>query len=82
MKPGHLRTVETAHPIAKERAKQELSLRKLAEMSGLSAVAISHLETGRTEPRLSTQRAIAKALGVRITKLWPEDEPSQNGHKR
>jgi transcriptional regulator with XRE-family HTH domain len=71
------------HPIARERKRQEMSVRELASKAGLSYVGLSHLETGRSEPRLKTQRAIAGALGVRIRDLWPEPpELRRNGHKR
>ncbi len=46
------------------REAKEWTVRDLAEHAGLSHGTVSHLETGRYEPKLSTLAALAKALGV------------------
>jgi transcriptional regulator with XRE-family HTH domain len=59
------------------RRKRKMSLRALAETTGLTAVGLSHVETGRTKrPHVLTQRAIAEALDCRVEDLFP------SGHKR
>lgn len=40
------------------------SVRELAERSGITYGTISHLETGRYEPKHSTLAALARGLGV------------------
>ncbi len=51
-------------PILRE--KRKLSQRALAELTGLSYVHIARMETGDYDPRLSTLKALAKALKVTI----------------
>jgi transcriptional regulator with XRE-family HTH domain len=48
----------------------------LAMKAGLSISAVIHIEAGRIpDPRVSTLRALAKALGVPLDELAGEDEP-------
>ena len=49
-----------------------LSQRKLADAAGITQVALSHLETGRSSPRLTTARALAAALKVDVDSIWPD----------
>ena len=51
------------------RRKRKLSQRALAELTGLSYVHIARMETGDYDPRLSTLKALAKALKVKIGDL-------------
>ena len=51
------------------RKKKKLSQRALAELSGINQVTIARIETGVFDPRLSTLRALAKALKVKIVDL-------------
>jgi transcriptional regulator with XRE-family HTH domain len=51
------------------RRKRKLSQRALAELTGLSYVHIARMETGESDPRLSTLKALAKALKVKIGDL-------------
>ena len=51
------------------RKKKKLSQRALAELSGINHVTIARIETGVFDPRLSTLRALAKALTVKIADL-------------
>ena len=47
------------------RTERFLSQRDLAQKAGVSPTTIMHLETGEsTDPRLSTVRKVAEALGV------------------
>ncbi len=52
-----------------------LSLRALAELSGLSVNAVSLIERGQSSPTVSTLHRLADALGVRIIDLFaPREE--------
>lgn len=52
------------------RSERELSLRALAEQSGVSANAISRIERGESSPTVSSLHRLARALGVHITQLF------------
>lgn len=51
------------------RERQGHSLRSLADQAGMSYVALFRLETGGTDPRLSTLEKLAKALKVSLADL-------------
>ena len=55
------------------REDKKLSLRKLAELSGLSINAISKIERGDTSPTVASLHQLASALGVHITDLFSQD---------
>lgn len=59
------------------REAQGLSLRVLAEKVGMSYVALFRLEAGHADPRLSTLRALAKALGVTVAEIIGEGRPAR-----
>jgi transcriptional regulator with XRE-family HTH domain len=50
------------HRIRESRAAQGLSLEQLARLTGISAPALSLIETGKRDPRLTTLKRIADAL--------------------
>lgn len=50
-----------------ERKSQHLSMRKLAEMSGVMFANINNIEKGLTSPTLQTAEKLANALGKKIT---------------
>lgn len=52
------------------RRQQSLSLRALAEKSGLSANTLSLIENGKTSPSVSTLQQIALALSIPITSFF------------
>jgi len=54
------------------RKQQGLSLRTLAVMAGVHYTSLVRLEAGRYDPRLSTLRKIAEALGVGLQDLLKE----------
>ena len=58
------------------REQQQLSLRELAKLSGLSINAISLIERGVNSPTISSLNQLAAALGVSITSFF-EDEQEQ-----
>jgi transcriptional regulator with XRE-family HTH domain len=60
---------DVGHRIRESRAAQGLSLEQLARLTGISAPALSLIETGKRDPRLTTLKRIADALRVPIAKL-------------
>ncbi|MFP3852942.1 MAG: cupin domain-containing protein [Anaerolineales bacterium] len=56
------------------RSRQNLSMRALAEASGLSTNAISKIERSETSPTVSSLRMIANALEVPITTLFTDEK--------
>lgn len=59
------------------RQSKGMSLRMLADISGISKDSIINLETGRTDPKLSTLLAIADALHVPLAELFDKPQPVQ-----
>lgn len=55
--------------IREVRAAQGLNLEQLARLTGISAPALSLIETGKRDPRLTTLKRIADALRVSPAKL-------------
>ncbi len=51
------------------RAKRGLSQRDLADLSGVSREYIARIELGQHDPTLSTLEKLAKALGVKVSRL-------------
>jgi len=59
-------------------------LRKLGELSGVHYVTLAKIEASQLDPRLSTLRRIAEALGVTLSELAGEltiIHPSTKGGK-
>ncbi len=67
--------------IQKIRKDQGLSLRALAEKSGVSADTIFHIEHGNRKPKADTLEKLARALGVGIETLLgdPSEDDWQAG---
>jgi transcriptional regulator with XRE-family HTH domain len=55
--------------IREARSGQGLSLEQLARLTGISALALSLIETGKRDPRLTTLNRIADALRVPLEAL-------------
>lgn len=60
---------DVGHRIRETRAAQGLSLEQLARLTGISGPALSLIETGKRDPRLTTMKRIADALRVPLAKL-------------
>jgi transcriptional regulator with XRE-family HTH domain/quercetin dioxygenase-like cupin family protein len=58
--------------IRAERTRQELTIRALANDIGVSSSLISQIETGKSQPSVSTLYAITSALGLPIEELFDE----------
>jgi transcriptional regulator with XRE-family HTH domain len=57
--------VSTGARIRDARRRRVLTQKELAELAGLPRVTLVRIETDRQQPRPSTLRRLAKALGVR-----------------
>ncbi len=55
--------------LAAIRHRKGLSQRELARLSGITQVTIARIESGVFDPRLSTLRALAKAMKVQARDL-------------
>ena len=62
------------------RKKLGFSVRGLAVEAGIHYVSLVRLENGKFDPRLSTLRKLAKALGVTVCDLI--DKPLNKGRKK
>jgi transcriptional regulator with XRE-family HTH domain len=60
------------------RAEQRLSIRSLAELSGLNVNTLSMIENGKTSPSVSTLQQLASALTVPITAFFETDMIKNN----
>ena len=60
------------------RAERSLSIRTLAEQSGLNVNTLSLIENSRTSPSVSTLQQLASALDVPITAFFETDTPKNN----
>lgn len=61
--------------LREERRRRRLSLRKLAEVSGLSPTTIHHIEAGQGSPSLATLQTLASTLGVPLAALFESGAP-------
>lgn len=61
--------------IREERTKRGLSLRALARTVGVSASLISQIETGKSQPSVSTLYAITQALAISVEDVFDGVEP-------
>jgi transcriptional regulator with XRE-family HTH domain len=60
------------------RAERDLSIRALAEQSGLAINTLSLIENNKTSPSVSTLQQIAAALQVSITAFFETDTPKNS----
>ena len=58
--------LEPAYQLTRLRISKGLSQAELAELVGTKQPGIARLESGKTEPKLSFLRRVAKALGYRL----------------
>jgi len=70
--------VNVGHSLRKLRTERSLSIRALAEKSGLAVNTLSLIENGKTSPSCSTLQQIATALGVPITAFFEADLPQSS----
>ena len=67
------------HPIKRERARQKMSLRELADRSGVHYGSISMIERGGRTPTIVTLAKLGDALGVDVEVLTGEREAPKAG---
>jgi len=60
------------------RTERGLSIRSLAEQSGLNANTLSLIENSKTSPSVSTLQQLASALGLPIKAFFETDTPQNN----
>ncbi|OGN89607.1 MAG: hypothetical protein A2Y88_06755 [Chloroflexi bacterium RBG_13_48_10] len=70
--------VDVGHCLRKLRADRDLSIRSLAEQSGLNVNTLSLIENGKSSPSVSTLQQLASALEVPITAFFVSDIPKNN----
>ncbi len=61
------------------RTERKLSLRALADLSGVHFVSLAKMEGGTLDPRLSSVQRVAKALGVSVSELIGEQPITKGG---
>ncbi|RMG91795.1 MAG: helix-turn-helix domain-containing protein [Zetaproteobacteria bacterium] len=64
--------------IKRLREQQGLSQRALAEASGISAAALSQLESGQTSPSVATLEKLADGLGIAVAAFFLEPGEDQD----
>lgn len=65
-------SVDVGNRLRELREMRNISMRGLAQKSGLSANALSMIERGKTSPSVSTLYKLADALGVQITEFFSQ----------
>ena len=55
------------------RANKEITLEKLASISGISKSTLHRIETGAVSPTMDTMEKLAKAMRLKITDLFESD---------
>lgn len=63
-------SIDVGNRLRELRDRRNISMRGLAQKSGLSANALSMIERGKTSPSVSTLYKLADALGVPITEFF------------
>lgn len=71
-------SVEVGPRLKELREGHGISMRALAQRSGLSANALSMIERGRASPSVSTLSKLAEALGISITEFFGQVPARQN----
>jgi transcriptional regulator with XRE-family HTH domain len=58
------------------RERKGLSQKALADRAGMSYTFLCNVESGKADPSLSTLKRLAKALGITVSELVKEPQPS------
>ncbi|MEJ5345204.1 MAG: cupin domain-containing protein [Chloroflexus sp.] len=74
---GEIGNVDVGTRIRTLREQRRLSIRALAEASGLAVNTLSLIENGRTSPSVSTLQRLAVALQVPVSAFFTPDVPQQ-----
>jgi transcriptional regulator with XRE-family HTH domain len=70
--------IDVGQRLRKLRNERSLSIRALAEKSGLNVNTLSLIENGKTSPSVSTLQQLAITLDVSITAFFDTDAPKKN----
>jgi transcriptional regulator with XRE-family HTH domain len=70
--------VDVGHCLRNLRTDRDLSIRSLAEQSGLNVNTLSLIENGKSSPSVSTLQQLASALEVPITAFFESGIPKNN----
>lgn len=73
LKEGEAEHVEVGERLRAQRERRGVGLRALAREIGISASAMSQIETGRSRPSVSTLYRITTALGMSLDELFSLD---------
>jgi transcriptional regulator with XRE-family HTH domain len=74
----HSNVVDVGHRLRALRTERKLSMRALAERSGLNVNTLSLIENGKTSPSVSTLQQIAQALTVPIVAFFETEAPNKH----
>jgi len=62
------------HTIKKLRMSQMLTQRKLAQMAGVTASALNHIELDKGKPSFETLQKVAQALNMKVWEILKETD--------
>jgi transcriptional regulator with XRE-family HTH domain len=71
-----------AERIKKIRTAKKLSQKEVTLAINMGAAQYSRIESGKTDPSISTLERIAKALGVKLAELFADEEDWQDVHSQ
>jgi transcriptional regulator with XRE-family HTH domain len=74
---ANLASERVGHQLRAMRKARRLSIRALAELSGLSVNTLSLIENGKTSPSVSTLHQLAQSLDVPITAFFEYEHPKR-----
>jgi transcriptional regulator with XRE-family HTH domain len=74
--PGAAQEVDVGNSLRRLREARGLSIRALAEQSGLAVNTLSLIENGRTSPSVSTLQQLASAMKVPIVAFFETGQPA------
>ena len=70
-------SVDVGERLRELRSERDLSLRALAELSGLNVNTLSMIENGKTSPSVSTLQQLSNALGIPISVFFESKAPRE-----
>ena len=73
-------SVAVGQAVRRHRLIAGTSLRKLAEMSGISSAMVSRIENGQVSPSLSTLEALAEALSLPVVTFFADSVRTADAH--
>ena len=60
------------HPLERLLNEQKLSLQKVAELTGVSQLALEYIVHNNTAPKRHIAQKIAKVVKASVDEIWPE----------